>query len=683
MAANKPSADDWNTKKKDEDQKDTVERTTDAKIWASRYTMAYNNQKRMFTQFATWYEMMYAIKNYKNLAIWKSKLFIPLMSYKAWTMIAKLLAMRPGFSVKVYDKTYSDEDRKRAEKANLKLEHDYDNPMLDETIRDRLFDTASDTVICGTGFAKAPWVSGTKKYYTHFKNPDGTIDYTKSNTTEVDYGYNDLEPLNVFQVFGAPGKRSWEAKPWIILEYDKTRTELLSSQLYDEDLVKRLKPTGKQRTWLTKLKQSRNKLIGRTNDDQEAIDDTVDSFKVYECYEKTVDGIYLCSFIEGIDEQVDGAAGDDGKSEETDEGNWHNARDEKQPYWHNKYPIVPVYVRRRPHDCWGESIFEITESMATGYNDIVNQLADNLNIVGNGGILMHDTGTTIYDFYYAPGGEVRYSGTKPEFETPTSPDIQLFQAMLTLLEGGIDKATISPYAAGTAADPNDKTQGTAEGINKLQEAAGEIMTFMKSNFMQFLKGVGMRWLSNNRQFLDEDMMLETYKNGKRVPMKVSAEDFTENMTLTIDEALMQPATKEERLNNTLAWLKSMFEIQTQSKTQYDLVAEDPTVIDKPKVIILDLEKIGREISADYGKPDFDQYLYTGGDGDGETQNVNVINSIRAMVDNDEMDADSAQVLIDQIEGREEMIINAAKQATEQAVTSGNATATPEPATIPA
>lgn len=660
-----------------ETQKEGDGHTEDPKIWSQRFELAYNNQKRMFEKFAKWYEMMYAIRNYRNMAVWKSKLFIPLMSYKAWTMIAKLLAMRPGFSVRIYDKTYSDEDRKRIEKANLKLEYDYDNPTLDETIRDRLFDTASDAVICGTGFGKAPYVTRTKKLYNHFKNDDGSIDYTKHDVTEVEEGYNDLEPLNVFDVFGAPGKRNWEAKAWIIVKYRKSRTELLSSQLYDEDLVRRLKPVGKNRDWLTKLKQSRNKLIGKSGDDQDMIDDTVDSFDVFECYEKTTDGVYLCAFIEGIDEQEGASATDD------DEGNWHKARSEKQPYWHGKYPIVPVYIRRRPHDCWGESIFEITESMASGYNDIVNQLADNLNIVGNGGILMHDTSTVIYDFYYAPGGEVRYSGTKPEFETPTSPDMNLFSAMLNLLEAGIDKATISPYASGTPSDDNDQTQGTAAGIAKLQEASGEIMTFMKSNFMQFLKGVGQRWLSNNRQFMDDELALETYKNGRRSPVKIGRDDFTQNMTLVIDEGLMQPATKEERLENKMNWLKAMFELQDRSKDQAEIAQNDPTIINKPKPIILDLERIGRELSDEFSVPDFDQYLYNDTSGEGEADNVNAVNAIRLMIDNGEIDADQGQQLIDSIEGREQEIVNAAKQAAAEALSQGVQQSETSGANVPA
>lgn len=680
--------DDKDVKPKDDEKQTTgTPHTTSAKTWRQRLTIAENNQKNMFQQWADNYQMMYAIKNYKNMAVWKSKLFIPLMSYKVWTMIAKILAMRPGFSVKIYDKTYSLEDRKRIDKANLKLEYDYDNPKLDEPIRDRLFDTFSDAVICGTGFANAQWKPYTEKIYKHFKNDDDSIDYTKHDVTERDTGYNDLDPVNAFDVFAAPGKRSFEAKPWYILKHPATpRADILSSGMYDDktELIKRLKPAGKTKDWVAKLKQSRNSLIGKSGDDQDQMDDTVDSFDLYECVERTEEGIFITTYMVGIDEDKKSSSDPDTPGQDADDAadNWHIIRDEKQPNWHQKYPLRPVYIRRRPHDSWGESVFEITEGMANGYNDIVNQLADNLNVVGNGGILMHNTSTIIYDFYYGPGGEVRYSGDKPEFENPQTPDMEIFQALLNILEGGIDKATVSPYASGTPADATDATQGTATGISKLQEAAGDVMTFMKTNAMQFLKGVGHIWLENNRQFLDDNLAVEVQRGGRTRRMVIGREDFTDNMICVIDEALMQPATKEERLNRSLEWVKTMLELVEASKTMAEAAAEDATIINKPKPMLLDMQKIAREISDDYSKPNFDQYLYTGESDDDEQSNVNVVNAIRAAVDEDKIDADTAQQIIDGIEQERAVIVNAAQQAAAAASQAGGPEAPTEPAPTP-
>lgn len=633
--------------------------TDDPDIWQERYQLAYDNQEKMFKRWGEWYEQMYAIKNYKNIGAWRSKVFIPIMSFKVWTIVAKLLAMRPGFAVKIYDQTYSDEDRARTEKANLKLEYDYDNPEMDESIRDRLFDTLADSVICGTGFALTPWVSGVKKTYQHITDPEtGLIDWSQDEMIETDYGYNDLQPVNAFDVFGAPGKRNWEQKPWIIIKHPgKTRAELMDSDLYDPEVIKTLEPAEKQRDSVTKYKQSRNKFIGKTSDDQDNLDNTTDTFDMYECRENTADGKHICTFLDVArtgNEAEESTDGDD-----KTRSNWFKIRSERQPYWHGKYDLVPFYIRRRPHDCWGESVFEVTESMANAYNDVFNQFADNLNVVGNGGILMHETTTTIYDFYYGPGGEVRYSGPKPSFEQPNSPDIQMFNTMLEYLDGGISNATVSPYASGTPADGNDKTQGTAQGITKLQEAAGEMTTFMKSNWMQSLKQVGIRWLSNNRQFLDDDLMLEAQDNGRRKNIKVTREDFSPKMVMTIDEASMQPATKEEKLEGTKDWLAQIGALQDRSYVQAGMSASptgqpipppvDETGAPTVKPMILDIERIATWLSEQYGVTEFQQFLAD--QDDGPQQNTDVVNAIRKLLEQGNVEADEAQYIIDSIEGR--------------------------------
>lgn len=653
--------------------------TDDPDIWEQRFQLAYDNQKDMFKQWATWYEMMYAIKNYKNIGVWRSKIFVPIMSYKVWTIVAKLLAMRPGFSVKIYDQTYSDEDRARTEKANLKLEHDYDNPEFDESIRDRLFDTLADAVICGTGFATTPWKSGTKKTYNHINDEEtGQIDWSQDELVETEYGYNDLDPIDAFDVFGAPGKRNWEQKPWIIIKYaGKTRAELMNSDLYDPEVIEKLTPAERGTDVVTKYKQSRNKFLGqKKSDDQDNLDDTTDTFDLYECREKTADGVHICTFAEIARTGEEPDAEEDGKKSD-----WFPIRSEKQPYWHGKYDLVPFYIRRKPHQAYGESIFEVTESMANAYNDVFNQFADNLNIAGNGGVLMHSTSTVIYDFFYGPGGEVRYSGDKPSFESPNMPDITIFNTMLNFLEGGISNATVSPYASGTPADANDKTQGTAEGITRMQEAAGELTTFLKSNYMQSLKQVGIRWLSNNRQFLDDDLMLEAHDNGKRRKMRITREDFTPKMVMTIDEASMQPATKEEKLESTKDWMAQIFAIQDRSYVQAGISApaegmepvappvdqETGEAVVKP--MLLDLERLANWLSEQYGVTEFEQFL-ANSTGDGEQTNTEVVNAIRKLLDEGELDADTAQLIIDSIEGREAQSATTAAAVPASAPTGG-------------
>lgn len=630
--------------------------TTDAETWRKRHELSRRNQTRMFKKFSEWYNMMYAIKNYKNISIWKSKIFIPIMSFKAWTIIAKLMALDPGFAVKMYDTIYSSEDRKLIDKANLKLEQDYDNPLLDEPIRNKLLDPLTDAVVCGTGVAIVPWIAAKRKSYQHVKKNDGTIDYEQSEVTETEMGYNDLQPFNIFDFFPAPGKRNLEQKPWVILKFRKTRNELLTSGLYDEAKINGLKALTGTKDIITQYKRARNQFIGESNSDQDTIDDTVDSFDIFECYEKTSDGsVYLCTFALVSDSS--------GKGDSGEKGSWVSIREQKQPYWHGKYPIQEFYIRRRPHDFWGESIFEITESMANAYNDFLNQYADNLAIVGNGGILMHDTQTTVYDFYYAPGGEIRYSGPKPEFTNPEAPDVNLFSNMMALLEKGVEWGTVSGYASGTESSAIDKTQGTATGITKLQEAAGDILAFMKSNFMQSLKGIGQRWLSNNRQFMDQTVTIETQKSGKPVPVQIGPTDFTKTMYLTIDEASMQPPSREERVQNTSAWLQQMITLQERSYIQAGIQPAVKGMQPMPpqndengeplaKPMLFDVERIARDITDEYGKGDFDQYLLSSeSNDDSQMQHGDLTSAIRAQVENG-LEPEVAQSILDQIEGRE-------------------------------
>src|ERR1017187_9787301 len=73
---------------------------SDSQLWQERYRLAYTNQLPLFKRFADWYDGMYAIVNTKNYSLWRSKVYIPILASKAWTMIAKFIAMRPGFEVR-------------------------------------------------------------------------------------------------------------------------------------------------------------------------------------------------------------------------------------------------------------------------------------------------------------------------------------------------------------------------------------------------------------------------------------------------------------------------------------------------------------------------------------------------------------------------------------------------------
>src|ERR1017187_6271506 len=108
----------------------------DSQLWQERYRLAYTNQLPLFKRFADWYDGMYTIVNSKNYALWRSKVYLPILASKAWNMIAKFISLRPGFEVRPRQSAGAEESdldtppniEEAAEKAQLLLEYDYDNP---------------------------------------------------------------------------------------------------------------------------------------------------------------------------------------------------------------------------------------------------------------------------------------------------------------------------------------------------------------------------------------------------------------------------------------------------------------------------------------------------------------------------------------------------------------------------
>ena len=194
--------------KKDNVKKPTkkTDEVSSAQTWKERYTIAVNNQETMFKKFSDWYKLMYATVDDSNIALWRSKIFIPVLAGKAWNLISKFVNLKPGFQVALRNPDASDEAVKEmADKMQLKLEYDYDNPNMDESIRDKMLSCLIDAVVTGTGIAKVPWHVKTKKQYERIIGDDGTVDLSKQKVTESKYGCNDLVPVNIYNVFIAPG----------------------------------------------------------------------------------------------------------------------------------------------------------------------------------------------------------------------------------------------------------------------------------------------------------------------------------------------------------------------------------------------------------------------------------------------------------------------------------------------
>lgn len=541
--------------------------TNKAQVWQQRYELAANNQEEMFQRFANWYDLMYAAINTKSYAPWRSKVFIPILASKAWNMVAKLLSLNPGFEVSIRNPEEGDDVQNKADKAQRKLEYDFDNPDFDEPMRDKQFSSLMDALVTGTGLAKVPWVSKQQVNYSRpIDEETGDVDMTKEIVKTKMSGHNDLVPVNIFNVFIAPSATNLYSAPWLLIREFKTYDELKEVnetsgvEIYKNlDSLKELKA---QTDRFAQYKKSRNRLT--TEEDPIVADTTLDQIEVFECYEKSSNKLY--TFAVGRD--------DKGESQ------WVEIRCQGNPYWHRKYPLVAYYIRRRPYEFWGQGIFEDTERLQSATNDLFNHYLDNLNLSLDG-MLMFEEGSTINggdDYIIQPGGSLTYQGEKPEqFRFPT-PDARALQLVMQELDSAIESVTISQYATGMPDSASDKTQGTATGIMRLQDAAGDLVGFLRQNFKTSIHQVGQMWLSNNQQFLSAPVTLTSHEDAQPKSVTISPQDLQGEMDLRIDDASMQPLSHEDQLRNYMAYQDNALKLQQGSIQQSQTAGTKPLVL---------------------------------------------------------------------------------------------------------
>ena len=559
--------------KKDSKKKSSQVKTS-SDTWKERYDIAVNNQETMFKKFSDWYKLMYATVDDTNIALWRSKVFIPILAGKAWNLISKFVGLKPGFEVALRNPdTSNDVQKEMARIMQLKLEYDYDNPSLDEPIRDKMINCLVDAVVTGTGFAKVPWHVKTKKRHERIIGEDGTVDLTKEKVIESKYGCNDLVPVNIFNVFIAPGSTNLYKAPWIIIKEYKTIEQLkamnTSEKIYNNlDQLENARVDADQ---FAQYKKSRNRL---TNDQDPIVTDkTVDYVAVYECYE----GNKICTYAD--------AGTKNGKSQ-----GWIELREQENPYWHGKYPLVKFVVKQRPYDVWGEGIFELTERLQSAVNDVFNHYMDNWNLSVDG-MYMIPENSRVSNFVVQPGGQVTYQGTPPsQFKLP-EPNPNSVQNVLAVLEKSVEDATISAYASGQTSSSTDKTKGTATGIIRLQQAAGDMISFMRSNFQQTINQIGTMWLSNNQQFLDRPI---TVPGEKGVTEEVHPAMIQGDMELRIDDASMEPISKEDQKASYLQYVQQTLALQQAS------FAQQQATQGKTEPLYVDFKELFEQMSEKFG-----------------------------------------------------------------------------------
>lgn len=521
---------------------------TAPETWESRYTTASGNQAKMFKRFSNWYDSLYAIVGVTP-SPWRSKMYVPVLARQTWALVAKFLAIKPNFEVR----TTSDDDGEddiddKAEKAARKIEFDYENPYLSESMRDKLFAPLLDATVTGTGMAKVVWKVENKVTYSRVIGEDETVDLSKEKKTTKKIAYNDLEPINIFNVFVSPSATNLYDAPWIIIKEFKTVDELKAvNAAHGVEIYKNLDQlTGGSQfdDDFASYNYSRNRLLN--NEDR--TDSSLKMVKIYECYE----GDTICTYAEG--------ESDESKS-------WLLIREQKNPYWHGKYPLVKFHVKGKPFQFWGEGLFETTYRLQAGYNDAFNHFMDQWNLHENSMLMIPET-AHVNEYIVEPGGVITYRGDQPPQQFKhEAPNGSMLQELLGLMDQAIEGVTISNYASGIPNSDSDKTKGTATGILHLQDAAGDLVSFMRNNFSQSVVQIGRMWLSNNQQYLEKPVKITANVKGRKQVITVTPQDLQGDMELTVDEASMDPANKDQRIQRFNVYLQQLQGMQAASLQQ--------------------------------------------------------------------------------------------------------------------
>ncbi len=561
-----------------------------ASIWQERFENRKQKQTQMFEDAQKYYDIMYAVQNTTKISPWKSKVYVPVLASKAWDLIARMSDVVPLFNVTIKNELEIDDKTgqfqlaqgvlERQRRIEAKLHYDY-KCGDEEPMKLRVFDPLVDAVVAGTGYAYAPWVFEEKTQRGRQYDESGNMDNENTVVKKTQSGHNGFEPINFYNVFPADGPSFFKA-PYLIVRGEKPLVDMEESGLYDNlDRVDTTFKTDDRDIYNV----SRNRVV---NDDSGEQDETVDMVTYYECYERTARGIELTTYAEG-------------ESDNPDDTPWVRIRPTSVPYWHNFYPVVPFYLRRKSFSSFGESLFENNRTLQSATNDLFNHYLDNWNLSIES-MLIYEDGTLTNDFIVEPGGEITFTGEPPkQFKFP-EPNPQQLSLVMGVLEKGIDAATFSPYASGTPSDGNDKTQGTAYGVRSITEAATTKIGFFRDNFKQSMKIIGQIWLSNLQQFSDEPAEIRRVMNGKEVPDVVMPSDYQGELDLDIDDDSMTPLSKQDKRDMNQQFLNEILMFQ---KAAYEQANVFKQMTDIPR---LNFHEILQDSAELYSRKDFERYI---------------------------------------------------------------------------
>lgn len=558
--SNQPT-DGKNTKpQKVEPPKRTIDEAEESVKWQKRFDIAKTYQLPMFEKWAKWYNDMYAHVNSPTMAPWRSKVYMPIIASKVWDLISRFIQYKPGWDVTVrtlpvntLDKAgfdlYMEDMNKKAEKVKMKLNYDYDCPLMDDPIQAELLGVMLDACVTGQGLGRVPYLTRTTEYRSYTKTDSGVNNYAQVKNDTAQEGYNSFTGVNIFNFFLKPGAKSLQKSPWIIVADQVPVYELQNDPKIDKAKLKLLK-TGTITNEFAIYEAARNRLV--TTQDANSVDTTTQMAQIYECWDKE------------FNETVIYGVGGDG---------WIELYRGTNVYWHRKYPFVKFSVRDKPYQFWGESIFENSETLQAAMNDVFNHFMDASNMAD--GMIAIEEGSVVEPYVIEPGGEIRYRGELPkQFKFP-SPDAAMVQAALNIVNGAIENATISQYASGVPNSSTDQTQGTATGVTRMMEAAAEKVGFMRSNFRRSWREVGTMWVSNTQQFMRTDVVVDNMVKGQKVTEVLRPEDMMGIFGVKVDDSSFEPVSKDQKRQDFLAYKDFVISMQEASVAQAQRT-QDPT-----------------------------------------------------------------------------------------------------------
>lgn len=587
-----------------------------ARRWRDRLDEARKHQKTVFDEAKTNYEVYYAKMNDEEKAAgWRSNVFLPILPGKARDAKAKVSILEPRFQVKpadawVYNKSNNELDFDQdavtaALKVSKKLNRDFAQYSSTGELPPRAsFDYAvTDALVAGWGLLFAPLEVYKKVFITHPTLRDGKgyetpySDMDKMLRRELHRVRTRLEPLDIFRTYISSRAKSFENPYWMIIEGEKTYAELTKEasskgeRIYDLPAgLKEAKAVQGQKNEYAAVREA---ALGYAADGSDKKDESIELFRVFDCYDMERNRFY--TFVEAAIPGV--------------EGTWHCIRDMENPYFHGLLPIVPVYVKRRPHSPYGESFFAISRDVQYAYNAAFNQFRDNATL-STDVMITSDKAAGVGSYEVGPGKKLEYDsslgGERPEPFKLTDPNPAVLSTQMEFLEKNAENGTTPQYNSGQVNSSMDKTAGTKGGIQMLMEAANDKLSEMYRNLKASLLRYGYISMSNAQQFQNYIEVLDTpemsvagiaalkAKKAAR-PEFITPADMQYAFDLEIDDESMLPLTKSERRDLLVSMLQLLIEFQTASAKQVEL-ANTPE-----DLLRLDWADITRELGHVFGE----------------------------------------------------------------------------------